>query len=98
MAKRVSWSFRARNDRQEILEYWHDRNGNKDYSNILAKGFRETVRYIAEHNYIGVATDENNVRLAVCEHYLIFYEITEESVEVLTVWDSRRDPQNLKLD
>jgi plasmid stabilization system protein ParE len=98
MAKRVIWSFRARNDRQTILEHWHDRNGNKDYSSKLAEGFRETIRYIAEHNYIGVATDEKNVRIAVCERYLIFYEIKEESVEVLTVWDSRRDPQNLTLD
>jgi plasmid stabilization system protein ParE len=98
MAKRVIWSLRARNDRKAILEYWHTRNGNKNYSKKLAAEFGETVSYIAEHNYIGVATDEENVRIAVCGHYLIFYELKKEVVEILTVWDSRRNPQNLTLE
>lgn len=98
MAKRVIWSLRAQSDRQAILEYWHTRNGTKNYSNKLAAEFRETVRYIAEHNYIGVGTDEENVRIAVCGHYLIFYELKKETVEVLTVWDPRRNPQNLILE
>ena len=98
MAKRVIWSFQARNDRQAILEYWNRRNGNKDYSRKIAEEFREAIQYISEHNYIGVSTDEEDVRIAVCGHYLIFYEIKKDVVEVLTVWDSRRDPQNLKLD
>jgi plasmid stabilization system protein ParE len=98
MAKRVIWSVRARDERQAILEYWNIRNGNKDYSRKIAEEFREAIQYIAEHNYIGVATDEKNVRIAVSGHYLIFYEIKKDAVEVLTVWDTRRDPQNLKLD
>lgn len=98
MAKRVVWSLRAQSDRQAILEYWHAKNGTKTYSNKLAAEFRETVRYIAEHNYIGVATDEEHVRIAVCGHYLMFYELKEEAIEIFTVWHSRRDPRNLKLD
>lgn len=98
MAKRVIWSLKAQNDRQAILEYWHTRNGNKNYSYKLAAEFRETVCYISDHNYIGVATDEENVRIAVCGHYLIFYELKKEAVEILTVWDNRRNPQNLTLE
>ncbi|MEW6417415.1 MAG: type II toxin-antitoxin system RelE/ParE family toxin [Nitrospirota bacterium] len=98
MAKRVIWSLRAQNDRKAILEYWHKRNGNKNYSKKLAMEFRETVSYIAEHNYLGVATDEENVRIAVCGHYLIFYELKKEAVEILTVWDSRRNFRNLTLE
>jgi plasmid stabilization system protein ParE len=64
----------------------------------LSAEFRETVNYIAEHNYIGVATDEENFRIAVCGYYLIFYELKKEVVEILTVWDSRRNPQNLTLE
>ncbi len=98
MAKRVIWSLRAQSDRKAILEYWHTRNGNKKYCRKLAAEFRESINYIAEHNYIGVATNEDNVRIAVCGHYLIFYELKKETVEILTVWDSRRNPQNLALE
>jgi len=98
MAKRVIWSLRAQSERLEILEYWHKRTGNKRYSGKLAAEFKEPVGYITEHNYVGVATDEENVRIAVCGHYLIFYEFKKESIEILTVWDSRRNPRNLTLE
>jgi toxin YoeB len=98
MAKRIIWSLKARDERQAILEYWHLRNGNKTYSRKIAEEFRETIQYIVEHNYIGVATDEKNVRVAVSGHYLIFYQIKEDVIEILTIWDSRRDPRNLKLE
>ncbi len=97
MAKRIVWSLRAQNDRKAILEYWHKRNGNKDYCRKLSQGFRETVRYIVEHNYLGMATDEENTRVTVCGHYMLFYEIKDKSIEVLTVWDARKNPTELNL-
>ena len=97
MAKRIIWSIQARKDRREVLEYWAKRNGNKIYSRRLARKFREVVRYIGEHNYLGIATDDENVRVTVCEHYLLFYEIKKLVIEILTLWDSRRNPQDLKI-
>ncbi len=32
MAKQVVWTITARRQRQDILEYWAKRNGNKKYS------------------------------------------------------------------
>ena len=96
MAKRVIWSLRAKSERREILEYWFKRNGNKNYSRKLARELRETIDYIAQNNYLGRATDEINIRVTVCRYYQIFYEITEENLEILSVWDSRRNPDDLK--
>jgi len=70
----------------------------KNYSKKLAAEFKETINYIADHNYIGIATDEEKVRTAVCGHYLIFYELKKETVEILTIWDSRGDPRDLALE
>jgi plasmid stabilization system protein ParE len=97
MVKRIIWSDRARKDKRDILEYWFKRNGNKNYSRKLAFEFRETFNYIAKQNYLGRATDEKNIRVTVCRYYQIFYEITQENIEILSVWDSRRNPDNLKL-
>ena len=96
MAKRVIWSLRAKAERQEILEYWFKRNGNKNYSRKLAGEFRETIYYIAQNNYLGRATDEINIRVTVCRYYQIFYEITKQTIEILSIWDSRRNPDDLK--
>lgn len=97
MAKRIIWSNKAKEERRKILEYWEMRNGNKNYSKKLAKQFREKVRYIAEFNHIGTATDIENVRVTVCGNYLLFYEIDQEFIKILAVWDARRDPDDLTL-
>ncbi len=96
MAKRIVWTLQAKDERREILSYWFERTGNKKYSQKLAYQFRETVRYIAAHNYLGRATDVDNVRVAVSGNYLIFYRLSGELVEVVTVFDSRRNPEYLK--
>ncbi|WP_114777523.1 type II toxin-antitoxin system RelE/ParE family toxin [Botryobacter ruber] len=97
MAKRIVWSLQAKEDRREILEYWFKRTGNKKYSQKLAHQFRETVKYIATYNYLGRATDMEDVRVAVSGHYLIFYRLLEKVVEVISVFDSRRNPDTLTL-
>ncbi len=85
MAKRIVWTLQAKEDRREILNYWYERTGNKKYSKKFSYQFRETVVYIATHNYLGRATDIENVRVTVSGNYLIFYKLSEELVEVITV-------------
>ncbi|MCB1192877.1 MAG: type II toxin-antitoxin system RelE/ParE family toxin [Leptospiraceae bacterium] len=75
MAKRVVWSENAKNSRREILEYWFKRNGNKDYSKKLSEKFNKAIQMIKEFNYIGIATDYENVRAMIVEDYSLFYEI-----------------------
>lgn len=94
MAKRIVWTVQAKNDRKEILGFWFRKNGNKNYSQKLALQFRETARYIAKHNYLGRATDLATVRVTVCGDYLIFYKLSETLVEIITIFDNRRDPKN----
>lgn len=96
MAQRIAWTLQAKDDRREILAYWFKRTGHKEYSRKLAYQFRETVKYIAVHSYLGRATDIENVRVAVSGNYLIFYKLSDELVEVITVFDSRRNPEDIK--
>lgn len=77
MVKKIIWSHQAKKERREILEYWYLRNGNKVYSKKLARHFRETVKYIARYNYTGRETDIEGVRVTVCGNYLLFYRLTD---------------------
>lgn len=94
MAERIVWTLQARNERKKILNYWFERNGNKKYSRKLACQFRETVKYIAAQNYLGRATNFENIRAAVSGNYLILYRLSESILEVLTIFDSRRNPED----
>lgn len=97
MAKRVVWTEQAIYERNEILTYWVLRIGNKKYSTKLALEFKETAKYIATYNYLGRQTESVDVRVAVCGYYLIFYNLKPDAVYILSIFDNRRDPQDLDL-
>jgi hypothetical protein len=63
---------------------------------ILANEIHEILKYISLHNYLGRNTDYKNVHVTICREYLIFYEIAD-TIYVLAIWDSRRNPEDLKL-
>ena len=97
MAKQVVWSLRAQKERKEILEYWRLRNKSTTYSKKLNQLFKESVKIITDFPQIGKPTDDVNTRIKVVRDYLIIYEETEFQIHILTVWDSRQDPEKLKI-
>jgi toxin YoeB len=97
MAKRVIWSARARNDRKVILEYWIVRNQSKSYSIKLNQLFNNYVKLIARNPKIGRPTDYGLGRLVVVKDYLIIYDISEKTINIITIWDTRQDSEKLNI-
>ena len=95
MAKRLIWSKRAQEDRKQILEHWKNRNKSSTYSKKLDKGFREALKIIREYTQIGKQTDDQKARIKILRDYFLIYEETKDSIILLTIWDSRQDPQEL---
>jgi addiction module RelE/StbE family toxin len=96
MVKQVVWSLRAQKERKEILDYWRKRNKSNTYSKKLDKLFRESVRIIKDFPQVGKTTDEQSTRIKIVKDYFLIYDETETQILILTVWDSRRDPDKLK--
>ncbi|MEO6851731.1 MAG: type II toxin-antitoxin system RelE/ParE family toxin [Mucilaginibacter sp.] len=98
MAAKVIWSVRAQRERLEILEYWVNRNKSKTYSRKLYQLFRIGVKKLAEMPKSGISTENPDIRIKIIKDYMIYYHIsTSETIEVLTIWDSRRNPKKFKL-
>jgi toxin YoeB len=57
----------------------------------LNKLFVAALKDISKNPMIGRKTDMENVRAKIVREYLLFYEISDEYVYVLSVWDNRRD-------
>jgi toxin YoeB len=95
MAKAVVWSLRAQAERKQILEYWRHRNKSNIYSKKLNQLFKESVKIISDFPQIGKMTDDSNTRIKVVKDYLIIYEETETQILILTIWDSRQDPEKI---
>ena len=97
MAKEIRWSVRADQDRIEIFKYWNKRNKSVSYSIKLNKLFIASLEKLANQPGLGREVDYPYLRKIVVTNYLIYYEISSDYIKVLTIWDSRRDPQKFKL-
>lgn len=96
MAKRIIWSQRSQDDRRQILEYWKKRNKSSTYSKKLDKRFREALHIIRDYSQIGKQTDDQKARIKIVGAYFLIYEETAHSIILLTIWDSRQDPEKLE--
>ncbi len=97
MAKKVIWSSKAQNERKEILEYWFICNGNKRYSRKLGSEFTHAAKIISDFNHIGKKTKRKEIRYYLSNNYKLFYKESDVLIEILTIFDTRRNPKDLKL-
>ena len=98
MAKRkVIWSHRARIKRYEILQYYLERNKSIIYPKKLNDRINKAIRLLVKFPDLGIKTDIEGVRGLIIDNYILFYEVTEELTIVHYIWDTRQDPDNLKI-
>lgn len=97
MAKQVIWSDRAKFELKVILEYWYYRNKSETYSLKLSNLFDEAVTKISNLPEIGKYTDNKESRIVIVRNYYLVYEELEKYIFILTIWDSRQNPDSLKI-
>jgi|WetSurMetagenome_2_1015567.scaffolds.fasta_scaffold399008_2 plasmid stabilization system protein ParE len=95
--RKIIWSHKAKRDLLVILDFYYQRNGNKAYSNKLNLSLRKAVRLLARHPEIGIQTDLPNIRNLILGEKNVFYKINPGVIEIITIWDSRQDPDKLKF-
>ena len=96
MAKQVIWSERAIDDLLKIFEYWNIRNKSTNYSKKLNELFNKAIALISNHSAIGRTSQLENIKIKVVRDYLIIYEDASEMILILTIWDTRRNPEDLE--
>ncbi len=97
MVKRIVWTSRADAIFSKILEFYCQRNQSKTYSRKLNKEIHQTLKLIAKYPLLGITTDIEGIRVLIRKQYKIFYEVRANEIVVHLVWDTRQDPNKLKL-
>jgi len=87
---------RSPNNRKQIFEYWNNRNKSKVYSKKLNKLFIQTLKLSLKFPKSGALTEIDNVRAKVVKDYLVVYEITEDFLIVLAIWNTYQHPEKFK--
>jgi plasmid stabilization system protein ParE len=91
---KVEWSIEARLDLLDILNYYIDRNKSSDYSKKLKSKINSSIKLISKNPLIGLQTQIVSVRAFVTGDYQIIYEIINDIILIVMIWDCRRDPED----
>jgi len=97
MVREIRWSSRADRDREEIETYWINRNKSNTYSLKLDQLFRQNIDLLVKIPEMGKTTKFPGVRFIIVLDYLVYYRATSAAIEIITIWDSRRNPKKFKL-
>jgi len=97
VARRIVWTSRADFVFTEILQFYCNRNKSKKYSRKLNKEINEVLKLLLNYPFLGFKTDIENVRVFIKGHFKIFYELKPDELVVHLIWDTRQNPENLKL-
>ena len=97
--KKVSWSIKAQKELNEVYDYWNHHNKSNVYSEkILDETFR-IINLVRSQSYIGEESKIKKIRrVLILENFSLFYKVRNDEIKVLTFFDNRRDPGNLKID
>jgi plasmid stabilization system protein ParE len=94
MAYKISWTDIALEDYYAIINYLLDKWSLKvafDFQDIVNKKLNDLSR----HPFVGIKSDKiPSVRsILFTKHNRLYYRITENNIELLTIIDTRRDPE-----
>jgi plasmid stabilization system protein ParE len=95
--RKIEWLVDAKLDLKEILGYYIERNGSAIYSKKLNTKFNKSIQLISKNPFIGTQSDFSKVRTLITDDYQIIYEIFDEALLIIKIWDCRRNPADKKI-
>lgn len=97
MGRKIVWSEKAAKDLANIVVFWDNHNKSTQYSQKLIELISEDLSLLSYFPTIGSKTDFTDVYQHVVDNFKIYYKFSTKSLYVLRLWDSRRNPADLKL-
>lgn len=95
--KEIIWSELAKIEFSNVLEFYFYRNENSNYSLKILEEVEDLLEALSENEAIGRLTSNKITRVIQMEVYLIFYEINQNRIEVVSFWDNRQDLERRKI-
>jgi plasmid stabilization system protein ParE len=90
--RKIIWSTRAEDELLKVLEFYINRNGNTTYSTKLLNNVEKSVSLLINYPSLGHLTENRITRVIVKDKFMIFYEVDDSYIQVVSFWDTRQDP------
>ena len=91
---KIAWSIEAKLDLFDILEFYHSRNGNTIYSKKLSSKINKSILLLSKNPLPGKQTDDPHISALITGDIQIRYEVFDNLILIVMIWDCRRDPED----
>ena len=88
--KKIVWSKRASLELKQILEFQIQRNGSTTYSVRILNEVDFLLETLSKNELIGRLTSNKYTRVIPMKDYLIFYEVNQNIIEIVSFWDNKQ--------
>ncbi len=96
MAKEIRWSQESVDTFNKIIEYLEKNWSQRGIENFI-NATEITLRFITESPKMFRKTSKKNVHEAlITPHNLMIYKIIGERIDIITFWDTRKNPGKKK--
>ena len=92
---KIEWTRTAELSLYEILDFYITQNNNTIYSTSLYEEIKTSIAILCDYPRVGKSINFQNYRELVLDRNSIFYRIKPETIEILLIWDNRREPKEL---
>jgi len=92
---KVFWTETAVKQRNQIFEYWNNRNQSNEYSKKLRIEINNNIQTLKKYPKTGKKTDYESIRSFVMGHFCLLYQFDTVQIIIVAFWDSRQDPEKL---
>jgi plasmid stabilization system protein ParE len=95
--KEIIWSGLAKIELANVLEFYFLQNGTPAYSIKLLDEIEELTRLLSLNEQIGRLTRNKFTRAIPMGNYVLFYEVNLNTIEIISFWDNRQNPEKRKV-
>ncbi|MBD8081162.1 type II toxin-antitoxin system RelE/ParE family toxin [Chryseobacterium caseinilyticum] len=96
MAKiKVVWTHFAKQQRDEIFDYWNRRNKSTSYSKKLKHLIRQRTNQLKIFPFTGKKMLTENVRILILKNYSLVYYIEKDTISIISFWENHHNPEKL---
>lgn len=97
----VIWTPEAEIQLHNILTFGIENNGSQRYSQKITNEVKKITTILSFNPFFGqeyelISFSSKIRRAIVLDNFSMLYQVTDK-VEILTFWDNRQDPNDLKL-
>ncbi|KFC22004.1 type II toxin-antitoxin system RelE/ParE family toxin [Epilithonimonas lactis] len=93
---KVEWTHFAKKQRDEIFEYWNNRNKSNSYSKKLNLVIKEKTSQLKFQLFSGKKTINETKRMLVFKNYSLIYNIEQETISIISFWENHQNPEALE--